>query len=106
MGFDLAINPRPSGYRSSSRSQRLTSIDSQSVRTSEKKGPDPGIDGHKWVKGRKRHIVVDILGLVLNCFVSAANVVVIKAAVVVLDPLLEAYVRIEKVLLTRCIKAG
>ncbi|ESA38730.1 transposase is4 family protein [Leptolyngbya sp. Heron Island J] len=76
----------------------LTSIDSQSVRTSEKKGPDQGIDGHKCVKGRKRHTVVDILGMVLNCFVSAANMADIKAAVAVLEPVLEAYVRLEKVL--------
>ena len=32
----------------------LTSIDSQSVRTTENKGPAQGIDGHKCVKGRKR----------------------------------------------------
>ena len=59
----------------------MTSIDSQAVMTSEKKGPDQRIDGHKCVKGRKRHIAVDILGMVLNCFVSAANMAGIKAAV-------------------------
>lgn len=42
------------------------------------------------MKGRKRHIVVDVLGLVLSCFVSAANVADIKAAPVVLVPALEA----------------
>ncbi|WP_163699075.1 transposase [Adonisia turfae] len=79
-------------------------MDSQSVRTSEKKGPDQGIDGHKFVKGRKRHIVVDILGMVLNCFVSAANMADIKAAVVVLEPILETYVRLEKVLADQAYK--
>ncbi|MGD1853290.1 MAG: hypothetical protein ACFB2W_03485 [Leptolyngbyaceae cyanobacterium] len=59
----------------------MTSIDSQAVRTSEKKGPDQRNDGHKCVKGRKRHIAVDILGMVLNCFVSAAYMAGIKAAV-------------------------
>ncbi|MGD1855491.1 MAG: IS5 family transposase [Leptolyngbyaceae cyanobacterium] len=82
----------------------LTSIDSQSVRTSEKKGPDQGIDGHKCVKGRKHHIVVDILGMVLNCFVSAANMADSKAAVAVLEPVLEAYVRLEKVLADQAYK--
>ncbi|WP_215618320.1 IS5 family transposase [Leptothoe kymatousa] len=84
----------------------LASIDSQSVRTSEKKGPEQGIDGHKCVKGRKRHIVVDILGMVLNCFVSAANMADIKAAVAVLGPVLETYVRLEKVLTDQAYKGA
>ena len=67
----------------------LASIDSQSVRTAENKGPEQGIDGHKCVKGRKRHIVVDILGMVLNCLVSAANMADIKATVAVLEPIVE-----------------
>ncbi|NEP19575.1 MAG: transposase [Leptolyngbya sp. SIO4C1] len=73
-------------------------------RNTQNKGPEQGIDGHKRVKGRKRHIVVDILGMVLNCFVSAANIADIKAAVVVLEPLLEAYVRLEKVLADQAYK--
>jgi len=36
--------------------------------------------------------------MVLNCFVSAANVADVKAAVVVLEPVLEAFARIEKIL--------
>ena len=32
-----------------------------------------GVDGNKKTKGRKRHIVTDILGLILLCTVSAAN---------------------------------
>ena len=43
----------------------------QGTRT--KQGIEQGIDGNKKVKGRKRHTVVDTQGLVLNCFVSAAN---------------------------------
>ena len=35
---------------------------------------DKGIDGNKKVKGRKRHIVVDVLGLLLFCSITAANV--------------------------------
>ena len=33
-----------------------------------------GIDGNKKVKGRKRHIVVDVLGLLLFCTITASNV--------------------------------
>jgi len=33
-----------------------------------------GYDAAKQIKGRKRHLTVDTLGLVLRVFVSAANV--------------------------------
>lgn len=48
--------------------------------------------------GRKRHIVVDVLGLVLGCYVTAANVADVKAAPGVLVWVLEIYERIAKVL--------
>jgi transposase len=38
------------------------------------------------------------MGIVLNCYVSAANVADVRAAVAVLEPVLEAFVRVEKVL--------
>jgi putative transposase len=50
------------------------------------------------VKGRKRHIVVDVLGLVLGCYVTAANTADVKAAPAVLVWVLEMYQRIVKVL--------
>jgi putative transposase len=48
-------------------------IDSQSTRASPQGGPS-GFDAGKKVKGRKRHLVVDTLGVVLAVTVTAASV--------------------------------
>lgn len=48
-------------------------IDSQSTKTTEIGGEDRGYDGAKKVKGRKRHLLVDTLGLLMFVVVTAAN---------------------------------
>jgi putative transposase len=49
-------------------------IDSQSVKTTEESAHPSGYDAHKNVKGRKRHLLVDTLGLPLSVYVTSADV--------------------------------
>jgi putative transposase len=54
-------------------SASLAIIDAQSVKTAYR-GSDRGFDAGKRVKGRKRHIVVDTLGLLIGVIVTSAAV--------------------------------
>jgi putative transposase len=49
-------------------------VDSQSIKTTGVGGKERGYDGAKKVKGRKRHLLVDTQGLVLEARVHNANV--------------------------------
>ena len=49
-------------------------IDSQSVKSTEMGGPERGYDGGKKVKGRKRHVLVDTLGLLVAILITGAGV--------------------------------
>lgn len=71
-------------------------IDSQSVKTTEAGGPR-GYDGGKKVNGRKRHILVDTLGLVLKVVVHEGNLQDRQAAPQVFDGLGEVFPRMQHV---------
>ena len=47
-------------------------LDSPSVKTTEVGGPERGYDGGKRIKGRKRHVLVDTIGLLLVVLITSA----------------------------------
>src|SRR4051812_9367044 len=71
-------------------------IDSQSVKTTEVGGPK-GFDAGKKVKGRKRHIVVDRLGLLLAVVVHSAGIQDCRGAELVLHDIERRYPTLEVV---------
>jgi putative transposase len=48
-------------------------IESQSVKTTEIGGPERGYDGGKKINGRKRHLLVDTLGLLIAVLITSAG---------------------------------
>nr|WSX75703.1 IS5 family transposase [Streptomyces sp. NBC_00899] len=73
-------------------------IDSQSVKADAVVGADSrGFDGGKLINGRKRHLVVDTLGLLLGVMVTAADVGDRTAAKVLLQQVAEAHHRLALV---------
>lgn len=55
-------------------SPSVTILDSQSVATATMVHTAVGFDANKKIKGRKRHLLVDTLGLMILVVVSAANI--------------------------------
>lgn len=77
----------------------LVCIDSQSVKA-ETNLEERGIDGNKKVKGRKRHIVVDVLGLLILVSVTAANISDIHPGKEFIDEM-KNHPRVEKILVDK-----
>jgi putative transposase len=70
-------------------------LDSQSVTTAE--GGPKGFDAAKKVAGRKRHVLVDTLGMVLAVLVTAASVQDRDGGLAVLQRVDLSYPRLEKI---------
>ena len=71
-------------------------IDTQSAKTTEA-GGERGKDAHKKVNGRKRHLIVDTLGLLIACVVHPANVQDYDGAEAVLDKAQGRFPRLKKI---------
>lgn len=72
-------------------------IDTQSVKTAEAGGPERGYDGGNRVKGRKRHLLIDTLGLVLVILVQRAAISDSRGAKPVLSQAARRVPRLRKV---------
>ena len=72
-------------------------IDSQTAKTTEESHKENGYDGGKKIKGRKRHIAVDVLGLVLSTVVHPANISDREGSKMVFDKLLSKFPTIQRI---------
>ena len=75
----------------------LLILDSQSAQTTES-GGERGLDAGKKVKGRKRHLLVDTLGLIWACTVHSAGIQDPVGARLVIPKLLGKVPRLKKIL--------
>jgi len=72
-------------------------MDSQSVKTVEESARISGFDAHKHIKGRKRHILVDTLGLPISIYVTPADVHDTRGARCLLAGLAPLVPRLKKI---------
>lgn len=72
-------------------------IDSQSVKTTSVAGESRGYDAGKKTKGRKRHIIVDTMGLLLSIVVHSADIQDRDGAKMVMENLRHRYFNIIKI---------
>jgi len=70
-------------------------IDSQSMDTTEVSGEERGYDAAKNVHGRKRHIIVDTLGLIMVIVIHAASIQDYDGAKLVFQALGERFKRLK-----------
>jgi putative transposase len=85
----LLKRARKSGGRDEEPSAAV--IDSQSIKTSAVRGPEKGFDMGKRIWGRKRHVLVDTQGNLMEVKVTAASASDLAGSKVMLEPLKEQF---------------
>lgn len=73
-------------------------IDSRSLKTSRQNAQERGYDGGKKIKGRKQHIIVDTLGLLLAVIVHSATTHDSRAAFSVVESLKYRFSRLKTII--------
>jgi putative transposase len=81
-------------------------LDSQSVKTTDRGGSERGFDAGKQIFGRKRHILVDTLGLLLLVMVHSAGTQDRDGARTVLTPLAHRFTKLRKIWADSIYKGG
>lgn len=82
----------------------MVCIDSQSIKVAPFIKEDKGVDGNKKINGRKRHILVDTLGLTWAVVVHAADLADGTQAHLLVDHLLGYLPRLQKILVDQAYK--
>ena len=72
-------------------------IDAQSVKNTLVSSEDKGFDAGKRIKGIKRHIIVDTIGLILSVVIQSASVQDRNGALSVVEKLTESWKKIIKI---------
>ena len=100
-GWDLGKDPRnssrPASSRRGTRGQPQRGDSGQPNREDHGKRGSRGYDAGKKIQGRKRHILVDTLGLLLICVVHAANVQDRDGAKLVLEKVGQSFPRLQRI---------
>jgi putative transposase len=72
-------------------------LDSQTVKTADRGGPERAFDAGKQTFGRKRHILVDTLGLLSLVVAHSAGMQDRDGALAVLAPLVNRFSKLRKI---------
>ena len=95
---NLALNMLERTQREREPTPSLGLVDSQSVKLAPMIFEHRGTDGNKRVNGRKRHVVVDVLGRIWKTAVHAANIHDSPGGLCLLDGLEKTMPRLEKIM--------